>query len=297
MDDEAGQAGSVKKSHFKVVGICNRIQEEQMKARAAILLIAVSAVFVVGLSVAWAAGGERGFPIYDNMYYKGKPDTSMNGLVASNILYENKIWPNKQEVGTLPDRKAFESLVRKFIANPGPLVIDIESLPLKGSPEAARKNMETLAKLADWAREAAPGKMIGYYGTNTLSKVPPANLSLARELATHVDAFFPPMYTFDDDRTVYEKRAKEAVAEAHDLASGKLVYFYLWPQYHDGTPKAFQYVDASYWKFQLETARRHSDGIVLWSPSRYEWSDETGWWAATVQFIRTYRGDGDPVPH
>jgi hypothetical protein len=266
-----------------------------MKLRAAVSLTVFAAVLAVGFTVAWA-GGEFAFPIYDNMYYKGKPNTSMNGLVVSNILYENKIWPNKQDVGILPDRRAYQSLVRKFISNPGPLVIDIESLPLKGSPEVARHNMQTLATLADWAREAAPGKKIGLYGTNTLSKVLPASLPLAHELARHVDAFFPPMYTFDDDRSLYEKRAQETATEAHGLAPGKLVYFYLWPQYHDGTPKAFQYVDASYWKFQLETARHYSDGIVLWSPSRYDWSDATGWWAATVQFIRTYRGDGDPIP-
>jgi len=267
-----------------------------MKVRAVIFTTMILALMAASFTLAWGAGGERGFPIYDNMYYKGKPSPLMVGIIVSNILYENRIWPNKQDVGVLPDRNTFMALVRKFNTNPGPFVIDIESLPMKGSPEAARKNMETLAKLADWAREAAPGKMIGYYGTNTLSKVPPANLALARELATHVDAFFPPMYTFDDDRTAYEKRAKDAAAEAHDLASGKLVYFYLWPQYHDGTPKAFQYVDAAYWKFQLETARRYSDGIVLWSPSRYDWSDATGWWSTTVQFIRTYRGDPDPIP-
>lgn len=274
-----------------------RIAEVGVKRKKTLALFAVLLLSTAGFCASWPADGQRTFPIYDNMYYKGKPDTSPYGLAPSNILYENKIWPNKRDVGVLPDRLAFESLVRKFIANPGPFVIDIESLPLKGSRDAARRNIEILAKLADWAREAAPSKMIGYYGTNTLSKVPPANFALARELATHVDAFFPPMYTFDDDRGAYEKRAREAVAEAHSLASGKPVYFYLWPQYHDGTPKAFRYVDPAYWRFQLETARRYSDGIVLWSPSRYDWDDGTGWWAATVQFIRTNRDAGHLAPH
>jgi hypothetical protein len=263
-----------------------------MILRGAGVAVVMCEVLVAGLTLAWPAGGEGAFTIYDNMYYKGKPNTSINGLVLSNIVYENKIWPNKRDVGVLPDRKVFESLVRALAPNPGPVVIDIESLPLKGSHDAARHNMEILAKLADWAHEATPDKVMGYYGTNTLAKVPPENLALARELASRVDAFFPPMYTFDDDRIAYEKRAQSAVAEAHRLAPGKRVYFYLWPQYHDGTPKAFQYVDASYWTFQLETAHRYSDGIVLWSPSRYDWNDETGWWGATVQFSRKYRGAG-----
>lgn len=268
-----------------------------MRISATLLLFLAATVFLVPPRVMEATEEEKAFPIYDNMYYKGKPNTARAGLIPSNILYENKIWPNQQDFGVLPDRNSFESLVRKFIANPGPLVIDIESLPLKGSLEAAHHNMEVLAKLADWAREAAPGKTIGFYGTNTLSKVPPSNLSLARELATHVDAFFPPMYTFDDDTAAWEKRAKDAVEEAHALDANKPIYFYLWPQYHDGTPKAFQYVDATYWYSQLQATHRYANGIVLWSPSRYDWNDQTGWWSTTVEFARNIRPLGDPVAH
>jgi hypothetical protein len=224
------------------------------------------------------------FVIYDNLFYRGKPDTVREGLVASNIIYEGKIWPRKKEYGSLPNRAEFQSLVREHVANPGPLVLDIEELPLKGSQEIVLHDLEVLAKLADWAREAAPGKIVGYYGTNTLSNIPSASLGYARELARHVDAFFPPMYTFDDDHAKWEKRAKAAQSEAHELDAKKPIYFYMWPQYHDGTPKHFQFVDAGYWKFQLETARRCSNGIVLWSPSRYDWTDATGWWVATVEF-------------
>jgi hypothetical protein len=260
-----------------------------MKVYAALLLLSAFSLAAAIPNESGVAGDQRSFPIYDNLFYRGKPDTSREGLIAANILYENKIWPPGEAFGALPSRNAFQAIVRSHIANSGPLVIDIEKLPLKGSPEAARHNAETLAKLADWAHEAAPGKVIGFYGTNTLSRVSPSNLPDARQLARHVDAFFPSMYTFDDDRAAWEKRAQEAVAEAHELGPGKPVYFYLWPQYHDGAPKAFKYVDADYWKFQLETARRHSDGIVLWSPSRYDWNDATGWWSATQQFARTLR--------
>jgi hypothetical protein len=64
------------------------------------------------------------------------------------------------------------------------------------------------------------------------------------------------------------------------------VFFYLWPQYHDGTPKQYQYIDAAYWRFQLETAYSVADGIVLWGPSRFHWDETSGWWAATLEFLR-----------
>jgi hypothetical protein len=260
-----------------------------VKVYAVLLLLLSFSLAAAHPSESSVAANSRSFQIYDNMFYREKPDTSREGLIAANILYENKIWPSVEAFGVLPSRNGFQTIVRLHIANPGPLVIDIEKLPLKGSPDVVKHNAEILAKLADWAREAAPGKVIGFYGTNTLSRVPPSSLSEARELAGHVDAFFPPIYTFDDDRSAWEKRAQETVAEAHELGPGKPVYFYLWPQYHDGTPKAFQYVDAAYWKFQLETARRYSDGIVLWSPSRYDWNDATGWWSATQQFAHSLR--------
>src|SRR5271165_340852 len=73
------------------------------------------------------------FSLYDNMFYKHKPNMAPDGFVASNILYEGLIWPGQPKPSGLPDRNAFEALVRSHIANPGPLVIDIESLPLRGA--------------------------------------------------------------------------------------------------------------------------------------------------------------------
>jgi len=262
-----------------------------MKSILAILVLTVAALWGAGAALSGAPGAEKGFPIYDNMSYRGKPDTAKDGLIAATILYEDKIWPNKQQLGASPNRETFQALVKAEASNPGPLVIDIESMSLRASPESARHNMETLAKLADWAHEAVPGKVIGYYGTNTLSNVPAVNRTVARELADHVDAFFTPIYTFDDSRASWERRAQAAQAEAHELDPKKPVYFFLWPQYHVGSGKALRYVAAEYWKFQLETARHYSNGIVLWGPSQYVWDDKTGWWAATKQFAASLHAE------
>ncbi len=224
------------------------------------------------------------FVVYDNMFFRGKPDTTSAGLVLSNILYEGSIWPHRAGEGKLPKRSTYEALVRSHSVNPGPFVIDIELLPLKGAD--AQRNMKTLATLADWARQAVPGKAVGFYRSGTLTRVPHADLALARELATHVDAFFPPMYTFDDDRVKWAQRAKQEADEAHDMGAGKPVYFYLWPQYHDNTPKQFQWVDSAYWTLQLETSRKYANGIVIWGSSKYAWDTSTGWWTATQAFMR-----------
>ena len=228
----------------------------------------------------------RSFPIYDNMSYIGKPDTKKYGLIPSNIIDEGQIWPHGQNYGVLPSRSAFDAIVAAHMSNPGPIVLDIEKLPLKGSPDTLRQHLHVLATLADWTRAEARGKTVGYYGYNTLTGVPPANRSNAQELARHVDAFFPSMYTFDDNQAAWAMRAASEAAEDRALAAGKPVYFYLWPQYHDGTPKQFQYVNTAYWKFQLSTAYRDADGIVLWGSSRFPWDETSGWWAATLEFLQ-----------
>jgi hypothetical protein len=235
---------------------------------------------------------ERAFRVYDNMFYRGKPDMTKDGLVVANILYENKIWPGGRHVGELPERDDFIKLVHQNISNPGPLVIDIESLPFSGNELKALTRLSVLKTLADWAHAAAPGKVIGFYGTHTLTKVDPSYLPFARELAQHVDAFFPPAYVFDDDREGWRKGAEAEVEEAHQLGPGKPVYFYLWPQYHDNTPKQFQYVSADYWKFQLETTYRLADAAVLWSPSKLSWDNHTGWWTATQEFMHAIHKGG-----
>lgn len=260
-----------------------------MNATLKMLLAGMAALLAVAVAASLAQVSDKPFPIYDNMFYKEKPDTTKAGLIPSNVIYENKIWPNHQQVGTLPDHQTFLALVRATNVNAGPVVIDIESVSLRMSPEVARHNAETLAKLADWAHEAAPGKVIGYYGTNTLSDIPETNFAAARELAKHVDAFFPPMYTFDDDRARWEKRAQASLAQSRELDAKKPLYFYLWPQYHVGSARALRYVDGDYWKFQLETARRYADGVVIWGSSSYVWNPRSGWWDATQEFASSLK--------
>jgi hypothetical protein len=253
--------------------------------------LCVTAAVMNAPSSQTATANEAGknFPIYDNMDYKQKPDTTRDGLIPSNVIYENKIWPNRRDAGTLPDRDTFQSLVRATATKPGPLVIDIETISLRSPLEIARHNMETLKKLADWAHQAAPGKVVGFYSTNIFADLPPANMDVARELAGHVDAFFPPMYSFDDDHARWEKRAQTAQAESRALDAKKPIYFYMWPQYHVGSARAMRYVDGDFWKFQLQTARRYSDGIVLWGSNTYVWNVKSGWWAATQEFAASLR--------
>jgi hypothetical protein len=74
------------------------------------------------------------FPVYDNIFYIGKPDTTKYGLIPSNIIDDAHIWPHGQNYGVLPSRRVFDALVAANNTNPGPIVLDIEKLPLKVRP-------------------------------------------------------------------------------------------------------------------------------------------------------------------
>jgi hypothetical protein len=58
------------------------------------------------------------------------------------------------------------------MANPGPIVLDIEKLALKGAPGTIGQHLQVLEALADWTRADAPGKTVGHYGYNTLTGRP-----------------------------------------------------------------------------------------------------------------------------
>lgn len=242
-------------------------------------------VLLPGLTL--RATAHPSFTVYDNLFYQGKPNTTQAGLVVSNILYESDIWPGKVGYGTLPSRSRFAEAVREHDQNPGPLVLDIEHMALRGDPQTAQSNEQTLATLADWARADAPGKIVGFFGTGTLSKVDAADLPLAQALAQHVDALFPPLYATGPDQANWRQHAVDAMAEARSIAPGKPVYFYLWPQYVTGSKHEFEYLSASYWAYQLQQSQALANGVVLWSPSRFSWDDSSGWWEATVQFVRS----------
>ena len=86
----------------------------------------------------------RSFPVYDNMFYIGKPDTKKYRLIPSNIIDEGHIWPHGQDYGVLSSRSAFDAIVAAHMANPGPIVLDIEKLPLRGSPDTIRQHLNVL---------------------------------------------------------------------------------------------------------------------------------------------------------
>ncbi len=213
------------------------------------------------------------FLVFDNMGYEGKPDLSKAGLIPSCVIGERADWKKAISAGQLPDEASFKEAVKSSAAGcPGPVVIDIEYVYLSnthGTTDAAVSNhFKLFITLARWAHEAAPGHIVGYYGHGLFPEEPGIQYTAqASELLSAVDAFFPSMYVYGNETPAqWKTKLQSLVQKAREIAPSKPVYPYVWPQYHEGEPKALEFVDGDYMKFQLETARDYgADGVVFWS--------------------------------
>jgi len=231
------------------------------------------------------------FMVFDNLSYANKPDLSGAGLIPSTVIYKRGEMKSAIAAGRLPDEAQFKETVKKRAAGrPGPIVIDIERLYLSqthGATDAeVRFRFKLFITLVQWTHEAAPGHLVGYYGHGLFPEEPGKEYAAeTRDLIAAVDAFFPSMYVHGSQtRAQWTEKMQYLMQQAREIAPGKPVYPYLWPQYHEGGPKALEFVDGNYWKYQLETVHNFgADGVILWSGTQ-AWKDAP-WWQVTLRFV------------
>lgn len=240
-----------------------------------------AALFSLALALALPAAA-RDFRLYNNTKYTDGNDERLD-IARSNLLGEPQL-PELAK-GVMPEEQRYKDAVRASLANPGPLVLDFEHINLARDPQLSATNLGKLQTLARWAREAAPGRQIGYYGfPGSIDKNDPAR---GKELARSVDLFFPSLYTVDDDRDRWRRRLDNMVAAARKLDATKPVLPFVWPQYHDRTPRDGEFVAPDYWKFQLDQLHRAADGAVIWS--KRVSGGERDWVPVTRSFIQSAR--------
>jgi hypothetical protein len=144
--------------------------------------------------------------------------------------------------------------------------------------------------LARWAHEAAPGHLVGYYGHGLFPEEPGKEYAAeTQELLAAVDAFFPSLYSHGNQSPAqWKAKLQLLVQQARRLAPDKPIYPYVWAQYHEGGPKALEFLDADDMKFQLETAQAGGvNGVVFWSSRQPAWADRP-WAKAMLDFAATH---------
>ncbi|MGX9120276.1 hypothetical protein ACWTU6_26965 [Mesorhizobium sp. BHbsci] len=195
------------------------------------------------------------------------------------------------------------------------LNIDIESWPLEGPDQASSiaKYQKTLSAF----RKADPSvklglysvlplrdywRAIGHQGPVALDGWKQQNTTIASSLIPHVDALFPSLYTFYDDKVGWLAYAQANIREARRISQGKPVYCFLWPQFHkslSGRNTTRPFLPGDFWYAELDTCRKLADGIVIWGTMRggpsygpEKWDEKAEWWQATLKFL----GELDRTP-
>jgi len=250
-------------------------------------------------------GNSKSFTIFNAMQYQNMPDLSSNGLHSINLINETSLFTAPTDL--IPDSLKVENLAIQAANSPGiPVVMDIEDWSYSNSQ---------LPTTIDWFldvirvfKQNDPGPL-GFYGVvpndaynwSFIEPVGGSNYvkwqtlnSQLSPIADQVDLFFPSFYTDDNDTVSWNSFLNATISELKKYNTNKPVYAFVWPQYHDGYPNQYQFVDTSVWKYELEALYPLVDGIVIWSSSKIlpgvssTWDADWPWWLTTQAFIKEH---------
>ena len=249
------------------------------------------------------------FRMFESIRYRNKPDLFTYCVKPIKIWYDRTFWPegapNKRLKDlNLPQRGLVEDAAVDSDSFGAVTVLDIEHWPTKDST-LAQAAVDNYITVLDWFRKAASEtQIVGYY-----SMVPIRDYWRALEgpasddyqdwqkendrlapLAEAVDIVFPSIYTFYEDRNGWLAYAKAQIDESRRLAPDKPVYVFLWPEYHPSNDwRKGDPIEPDYWRVQLDFAREHADGAVIWtlsSTKKVDFTDIPPWWNETARFIK-----------
>jgi hypothetical protein len=257
-----------------------------------------------GIVQGQAVSPKHQFPVFDATLFAQKPDLAQYGLKGITVAYPSSMWNGNKVLNatSLPDRSRVTTLAQLTNQSTGIAVIDIEQWPLVGDTATVAESIKRYQSVINWFKTPAPALKVGLYGVLPIRDYwraiqesgSPGYAAWQKEndnlasIAPLVDAVFPSIYTFYEDRNGWEKYAIAQIREARRLAGGKPVYVFLWPQYHPSNKKLGNtFLPGDYWRVELDTARKYADGIVIWCcPNRQKWDDKAPWWMETQNFLK-----------
>jgi hypothetical protein len=240
-----------------------------------------------------------GFIVYDGTLYMQKPDLTPFGLSPITVIYSASMWNSTEDRLSVPNEKVIQTLALHASRSTGIAVIDIENWPNDGLPAKVANSVQKYQATIQVFKQSAPSLRVGYYGVVPIfnykdairgSDSPEyrawqATNNRVASVAQAADVLFPVIYTLHKDQDGWRKVAIAQIEEARRIAHGKPVYVFLWPQL-DEFGKGGDYLPRDYWRMELETARQHADGVVIWGGWKQTWDNNAPWWLETQSFLK-----------
>jgi hypothetical protein len=242
-----------------------------------------------------APGADAGFPVFDALLHRGKPNLSREGL--EHMFAVANIWrpgASHQDV----DEGGVIAALNQLPPQATTLYVDVENWRLLGVAAAVRdQSVQNYLATARIIRRVKPHLRFGFYGIAPscvywpIVRQDPQQLAEWRAvnramlpLADYVDFVLPSLYTFYDDPDGWRRFASATLEEAHRYT--KPVYPFVWFEYFDGNPiLRGQPVRVADWREELALCRKRADGIVLWGGYEHIWTESAGWWQAVLEFL------------
>jgi len=231
---------------------------------------------------------KKPFVMYNAILFKNTPDLTNYGLRKFNMIYENSLLDNNSADKynrnvRLINPKKFRQMATKAQQDADvPVCLDIESWKL--TDQDSKSSIPKYLSALSLYREYHPEAKVGLYAHTKFD-----------ELNKVSDIFYPSFYTYNNDSVKWKEKTIKEIERLRKLDSSKPIYAFIWPQYIQN-PSARQlgytFVNADFWKFQLETLYKYADGIVIWSHYRGRnkeliyFNENMPWWQVTKEFTR-----------
>lgn len=269
------------------------------------LLWLLKIVFILTL-LTLKAEKVKSFTFYNEMRFQNQPDLSVYGFKEIRVVYVNEMWPPKSSKEEPDTDYISKRIIDKYIAGEI-LCIDIEHWPLDirtNKDSEVNKSINKYIKVINTFKKNLTDSYFGVYSmfpirdyrTPTTEKGVNewrlANKKLSI-ISKNVDYIFPSLYTFYKDKEGWKKYALENINEAKKY--GKPVIPFIWPQYHPSNRlRKLDFIDADFWKMQLDFIYEHAEGLVIWSPRgefRSDWDENAAWWKITKEFLEDKKNE------
>jgi hypothetical protein len=254
------------------------------------------------------------FRIFDATGYSDKPDLSGLGVEPAYIFEPDRWWPAGSRHDDLPNPVAIDHWMREIATKKGRMILDVERWPLVGTEASVRESIRRYATIAAWFRAAGYDRPLGYYNvvpiwdresaiqqkSSTAFRQWRARDAWMRPLLDRLDVLYPSLYTDSGNIDTWIGFANAQIAEARRIASDKLIYIFIWPQFHPSNRElGLQYLPVKMWEAEMQWAREHADGVVIWGGWDFanrkplRWDGGAAWWTATKRFLKAHPGCGE----
>ncbi|WP_313380629.1 hypothetical protein [Proteiniphilum saccharofermentans] len=248
------------------------------------------------LTTITATAQKKDFKVFNALLFKDTPDLAEYGFSKINMIYEDGV------ISTNYHKKKGDFSWR---------FVDFQKIQKQSLKSKKNSNIPTVLDVEYWGHLLYNSKtkkeaedvflqLIQLYRTiDTASLVSVFHYgAISENIYNASNVVYPCYYTHGTDRNEWVSMVKNGISSIKKNKNKMPIYVFIWPQYNPIPSKhnlGYKFVEADFWKLQLETLYPLCDGIIIWSHYHDEngkdihFDDNMAWFQETVKFMKKYR--------